>query len=71
MTFHERQFFHAALRVGGAGIVAWVHQSAPGSRLERGLTGGLIALLIAEALDGRRGTTELLRGASWAVRQLT
>ena len=59
------------LRVAGAAVVLQVRRAMPRDRLATSLVLGGLALAFADAIDGSRGTTALLEGASAALRELS
>lgn len=68
MTLTQRQVVHALLRLGGAVVVQQVRRAPVASRVGQAIAFGLLGLAVADALDGARGTDELLRGVLAAVR---
>ena len=70
MTKNRVQVAHSVLRLAGAVVVLQVRRVQPRDRLATSLFLGGLALAFAEALDGSRGTSALLRGASAALREL-
>jgi hypothetical protein len=70
MSTNQLQVVHALLRVGGAVAVFQLQRTPPAARLGRALALGVVGIAVAQMLDGSRGTAQLLRGATDALRQL-
>lgn len=71
MTTIQRRTVNQLLQFGGAVTVMWIRGAPRRTRWESGLCAAAFALMLANAVDGTRGTTELLRGAAWALQELT
>ncbi len=70
MAPHLQQFAHTLLRVAGAALAQHLRRVPQRDRAVSAMVLGGFALAVADAVDGNRGTTELLRGASLALREL-
>ncbi len=71
MAPYRNQVVRSLLRVTGAAVVLQVRRAMPRDRMATSLVLGGLALAFADALDGSRGTTALLEGASAALRELS
>jgi hypothetical protein len=69
MTSNQRQLLHLGLRLAGAAAVYQIKRAPLASRANQAIAFGLFGLCLADALDGSRGTNELLRGVLVALRQ--
>ena len=70
MTRNQAQVVHPLLRVVGAAVALHIRRVPQRDVVAATLFLGGLAWVVAAAIDGSRGATELLRGASIALRQL-
>lgn len=70
MTRNQVQVAHALLRLVGAAGALYLRRVPPRNLVATTLVVGGLAWAFADALDRSRGATELLRGASIALREL-
>lgn len=67
MTANERRLAHLVLQLGGAWLIHSIRATRPEHRAAHGIAFGMLGLVVADLLDGRRGTEALLRGAAEAL----
>lgn len=70
MTTNQIQGVHALLRLAGAAVALHIRRVPQRDLVATTLVLGGLAWAFADAIDGSRGATELLRGASIALREL-